>query len=864
MAAAEAFARQYAARVEEARLRAPAALTALSASRTQVLACQRDRLRQVLAHAQARSAFWRARLAAAGVTPEHADVEDLQRLPVLTKGEVLAHWDELSAVPGMTRAAAEAHLAALRDGRPDAGTAWTSPATGEQVMFFATGGSSGCRGFFAWDWDHLANSGLAHFRPLLADGVAAAGAAAPPARAAVVTAHDGVGACLHASTPLFAMVGAALPEGAEVRCFGAASRPFPELCRQLAADGGFTHVVGFSSVVARLAKEVRAGLDIGPVRAVFVNSEPVEDGAAESCRAAWGQSCAFHVGYGNVEGSVYAIQMLPARSRGDAAGDREPSFAMDVMDDHVVLARHPIDPQKSVITPLWSTTPPLPLINYAIDDICHFLDAPAQGNGVDTFPFQRVAIAGRKTDVVMHNQDSEQGPDVAAWITECDFSNACEEWHRLRDLVGTVAGTLDDVETPTSNGSVTWDQAFWVVLARTRDLEQRLHQANEGGRARRQDGSETPPECWLELEGLSEQATAVDIREFLGERFVAQLAAPPPFSKEESIVVIRGMKGKALLRFETSEAARQCCQQLDGGFVKGRKVSLVQLGLNPGYTGSAGDGTMQLDGGASVKALAAQGRAEAAVAELQDKATPTPKRLRYTKKAPGASSSFQQAQDAEQPARKLIQHVVLVLQSRQNDGQGPMPISDLEEDLPLNLQPAGDTDLGAVLQQFPQEVEVVGEGAQATVQLAQLAQTAAEMAEASPPASPARGSPRGRGRAFAEHIFQKKQWVDSNKAFLKEAAKEAQQGAPTEAPTTASAAASATEADIDKMWNDKRKRYHVQVHIAGTKFQNRFRADQRQHAIAFWQELQEARTAGDCDRAGKAEADFKIDQKVVA
>jgi len=168
--------------------------------------------------------------------------------------------------------------------------------------------------------------------------------------------------------------------------------------------------VGFSSVVARLAKEVRAGLDIGPVRAVFVNSEPVEDGAAESCRAAWGQSCAFHVGYGNVEGSVYAIQMLPARSRGDAAGDREPSFAMDVMDDHVVLARHPTDPQKSVVTPLWSTTPPLPLINYVIDDTCHFLDAPAQGNGVDAFPFQRIAIEGRKRDFLIYHQAPPHAP----------------------------------------------------------------------------------------------------------------------------------------------------------------------------------------------------------------------------------------------------------------------------------------------------------------------------------------------------------------------------------------------------------------------------------------------------------------------
>ena len=57
---------------------------------------QTAKLRRLLAHAQARCPYYRARLEAAGVDPATATFEALSRLPALTKADIREHGDEIA------------------------------------------------------------------------------------------------------------------------------------------------------------------------------------------------------------------------------------------------------------------------------------------------------------------------------------------------------------------------------------------------------------------------------------------------------------------------------------------------------------------------------------------------------------------------------------------------------------------------------------------------------------------------------------------------------------------------------------------------------------------------------------------------
>src|SRR5207248_8062876 len=102
-----------------------------------------ERLRALLTYARERSPFHAARMR--GFDPDSATVDDLPRLPAMSKEEAQQEWDAIVTVPGMNRAGAERILAEQQ---------WFSyTALGHQ--FFSSGGSSGVRGVYIWDWDLL-------------------------------------------------------------------------------------------------------------------------------------------------------------------------------------------------------------------------------------------------------------------------------------------------------------------------------------------------------------------------------------------------------------------------------------------------------------------------------------------------------------------------------------------------------------------------------------------------------------------------------------------------------------------------------------------------------------------------------------
>jgi phenylacetate-coenzyme A ligase PaaK-like adenylate-forming protein len=119
----------------------PAHLDRLMWSASRLRDRQRDRLRATLAAAKGGSPFHARRLA--GVDPSRFELADLQDLPVMTKAEMMAQFDDVITHRRLTREAAERALAA---------TAGMTPRVlPGGYMCIATGGSSGQRGIFAFD-----------------------------------------------------------------------------------------------------------------------------------------------------------------------------------------------------------------------------------------------------------------------------------------------------------------------------------------------------------------------------------------------------------------------------------------------------------------------------------------------------------------------------------------------------------------------------------------------------------------------------------------------------------------------------------------------------------------------------------------
>ena len=147
---------------------------------------QTERLRSLLAFARERSPFHRARMA--GLDPVTATVDDLARLPPMVKHEAQEDWDAIVTAPDIDRAGAEQVLASQ---------SWFSyTASGLQV--FSSGGSSGVRGVYVWDWAQFVTLACLAWRWQVR-AERAAGTDVSPARLAVLEAGEPP----HASTPLF-------------------------------------------------------------------------------------------------------------------------------------------------------------------------------------------------------------------------------------------------------------------------------------------------------------------------------------------------------------------------------------------------------------------------------------------------------------------------------------------------------------------------------------------------------------------------------------------------------------------------------------------------------------------------------------
>lgn len=333
-------------------------------SREQIERYRDHRLRALLGYARERSPFHARRLR--DLDPSSATVAGLSRLPVMTKQDAQDEWDAIVTVPDLDRRDAERILAE----QP-----WFSYTPGGQQIF-SSGGSSGVRGVYAWDWELFVSFACLAWRFQAREE--RRGPSVRATRLAVLTAGEPP----HASTPLFDVATAAEMDTVVIP----ARAPFDEILAAVAAARP-THLVGYATVVGRLARAALAGdLELRLAR-VSTNSEPLLDEDRQAVGDAW------HVPIHNLWGSTeIGVQAVGC---GHAEG-------LHVCEDEVVLERVdeagvPVGDDepaaRTLATGLANRT--FPFIRYDLGDQVTMLP----GKCVCGSAFARVAdIAGRRDD----------------------------------------------------------------------------------------------------------------------------------------------------------------------------------------------------------------------------------------------------------------------------------------------------------------------------------------------------------------------------------------------------------------------------------------------------------------------------------
>jgi len=333
-------------------------------SAEQIRAHRDRRLRSLLAYARERSAFYADRLH--GVDVSAATIADLASIPMLTKEQAQGQWDSIVTTGDLDRAGAERILNEQ---------SWFSYTSGGQQVF-SSGGSSGVRGVYAWDWQFFISTACLAWRMQARDE--RRGESVPNARLAVLSA----GVPPHASTPLFDV-----PTVAGMQTYIIeAGAPFDEVLAAVQKCAP-THLVGYASVIGRLARASLAGhLRIRPYR-VSTNSEPLFPEDREAIVTAW--QATLHNLWGSTEIGVQAV--------GCGYGE-----GLHICEDEVILERvdaigaavGPDEPAvRTLATGLSNRT--FPFVRYDLGDEITLISEPCPCGSA----FARVAdISGRHDD----------------------------------------------------------------------------------------------------------------------------------------------------------------------------------------------------------------------------------------------------------------------------------------------------------------------------------------------------------------------------------------------------------------------------------------------------------------------------------
>jgi phenylacetate-CoA ligase len=337
------------------------------------------RLRALLQTARDRSPWHRPRLS--GVDIDRIDEDRLDQLPVMTKADLMADFDDIVSDRRITLDRVNTHLATLSSDAYLLG----------RFHAVASGGSSGVRGAYVWGWDAWATCWLIHLRRQAAGRSDFAGDPRPPALMMVAAEHPS-----HVSAALG-------------HTFASAARPvhrFPVTLPLEAIVEGLNRINGptlmiYASMLGALVAEARAGrLTISPRRIITV-AEPLLPEVRSAAQDVWGAPIANS--WGTSEGGIVA--------RGCYTG-----AGMHLSDDLVIV--EPVDHSgrpvpcgsesaKVYLTNLFN--PVLPLIRFEITDQVRLLDEPCACGS----QHRRIAdIQGRLDDAFTYRDGTTVHPHV--------------------------------------------------------------------------------------------------------------------------------------------------------------------------------------------------------------------------------------------------------------------------------------------------------------------------------------------------------------------------------------------------------------------------------------------------------------------
>lgn len=275
----------------------------------------------------------------------HAGLHDapLDRLPSVTKADLMEHFDEAVTTPDLSRAGLEKHLLSLTQSGGDPGVPWKG-----RWWAAATAGTTGRRGTFIWDRSEWATVLASYARANDWAGISAG--LTRPLKMALVSSR--------VPTHQSAVVGASLRSGLVPTLRLDVTAPMEET---VAALNRFQPriLAGYASALKPLAAEQRAGrLHISP-EGVMSASEVLTPYTAAELEAAWGRA----------PFDVYAAT--------ETAGIASPCTYRNrhVYEDLLIVepvdqAGNPVPPgatgAKLLVTVLFSRT--LPLIRYEMSD----------------------------------------------------------------------------------------------------------------------------------------------------------------------------------------------------------------------------------------------------------------------------------------------------------------------------------------------------------------------------------------------------------------------------------------------------------------------------------------------------------------
>lgn len=372
-------------------------------------ACQRDRLRTLLARAIEGSPFHARRLR--GVDPDRFELADLARLPVMTKADMMENFDAVTTDRRLTRDLVERHLA----------RAVTDPSLllGDYVVL-VSGGSSGQRGLFVQTVDEYAEFAASVTRRGMAATMAAGGL--PPE--GLVIGMVGAGSPVHSSG--LACVTATRPP---VRLVPApASLPIAEIVQRLNAAQP-PNLLAYAAKLAELAAEQRDGRLKLNLRSVTSMSEAISAAERMAVTEAFGVpvidtfvSTEGLVGHSEPGGTVLTF-----------AGD---TCLAECTDDEGRPVPDGVASSKVLVTNLHNLTQPL--IRYELAD--RFTPAGTSEGGA-----LRASVEGRSDDLFRYAEASVHPFVIGAPLLHAPAVREFQirQTERGADIVAVTDGDFD-------------------------------------------------------------------------------------------------------------------------------------------------------------------------------------------------------------------------------------------------------------------------------------------------------------------------------------------------------------------------------------------------------------------------------------